>query len=63
MKYQAATTLVVSSWCHDLLSALGHCHSNHIILRTLQPDQIVVDLLEVVCIDAMSFQKLNDQKK
>jgi Protein kinase domain len=34
---------VVAGWCHDLISALVHCHSNQVLLRELQPDQIAVD--------------------
>lgn len=34
---------LLTSWFHDLLSALVHCHSNHIVMRTIQADQIVVD--------------------
>jgi len=32
-----------AAWFHDLLSALVHCHTNHVVLRALQPDQIVID--------------------
>jgi serine/threonine protein kinase len=34
---------ILASWFHDLLSALVHCHSNHVVLKNLQPDQILVD--------------------
>mmetsp|Transcript_29350 Transcript_29350/g.60883 ORF Transcript_29350/g.60883 Transcript_29350/m.60883 type:complete len:2232 (+) Transcript_29350:358-7053(+) len=34
---------VLASWCHDMLSAISFCHSNHIILRSLLPDQIHID--------------------
>jgi histone-lysine N-methyltransferase SETD2 len=34
---------VLASWCHDILSAISFCHSNHIILRSLLPDQIHID--------------------
>jgi serine/threonine protein kinase len=34
---------IFATWFHDLLSALLHCHSSDIILRTIQLDQIVVD--------------------
>lgn len=34
---------VFAAWVHDLLSAILHCHSNDIILRNFQSDQIVVD--------------------
>jgi hypothetical protein len=40
---QALTLPLLTAWFHDLLSALLHCHENHVVLRTLQPDQIVVD--------------------
>lgn len=34
---------VLASWCHDILSAISFCHSNHVILRSLLPDQIHID--------------------
>jgi serine/threonine protein kinase len=34
---------IVFAWFHDLLSAMSHCHTNHIILRTLHSDQILID--------------------
>jgi serine/threonine protein kinase len=34
---------ILASWFHDLLSALVHCHSNHVVLKNIQPDQILVD--------------------
>jgi len=34
---------VVSAWFHDLISGLVHCHSNNIILRSIQTDQILLD--------------------
>lgn len=34
---------LLTCWFHDLLSALAHCHTNHVVLRSLQPDQIVID--------------------
>lgn len=34
---------VLESWCHDILSAISFCHSNHIILRSFLPDQIHID--------------------
>ena len=34
---------IVFAWFHDLLSAMAHCHTNHIILRTLHSDQILID--------------------
>lgn len=37
------TPTLLTAWFHDLLSALDHCHRNHIILRTIHPDQIFID--------------------
>lgn len=37
------TPLLLTSWFHDLLSAIDHCHRNHIVLRTIHPDQIFID--------------------
>jgi histone-lysine N-methyltransferase SETD2 len=34
---------VLASWCHDIISAISFCHSNHIILRSLLPEQIYLD--------------------
>jgi serine/threonine protein kinase len=34
---------LLKAWFHDLLSALAHCHENHVVLRSLQPDQILID--------------------
>ena len=39
---------VLSSWFNDLVLALVHCHSNNIILRNLQPDQVIIDRSGVV---------------
>jgi len=41
--HQKLATTLLTSWFHDLLSALAHCHENHVVLRSLQPDQIVID--------------------
>jgi len=30
-------------WLYDLLSALEHCHKNHVVLRNLNTDQIFLD--------------------
>jgi len=35
--------LILLSWFHDLLTAVAHCHTNNIVLRTLHPDQIMID--------------------
>lgn len=34
---------LMAAWFHDLLSALVHCHSNNVVMRTILSDQIVVD--------------------
>jgi serine/threonine protein kinase len=34
---------ILTAWVHDLLTAFAHCHENHIVLRTLYPDQILFD--------------------
>jgi serine/threonine protein kinase len=34
---------LITAWFHDLLSALVHCHTNDVILRAAQTDQIFVD--------------------
>ena len=34
---------VVTAWFRDLLTALAHCHQHNVILRSLLPDQIVID--------------------
>ncbi len=34
---------ILTAWFHDLLSSIAHCHTNHVILRTLHPDQILID--------------------
>jgi serine/threonine protein kinase len=35
--------IIIQLWFRDLLSALSHCHSNHILLRTIHPNQILID--------------------
>jgi len=37
------TPALIASWFHDLLSAVAHCHCNHIVVRSFQPDQICID--------------------
>ena len=44
---------ILASWFHDLISALVHCHENHILLRTITSDQIFVDHGGVAMIGAM----------
>jgi len=34
---------LLACWFHDLLSALVHCHTSHVILRSVQTDQIFID--------------------
>ena len=34
---------VISAWFYDLVSAMAHCHANMVILRSLLPDQIMID--------------------
>lgn len=40
---QPMSPYILAAWFHDLLSAMLHCHSNDIVLRNFQGDQIVVD--------------------
>jgi serine/threonine protein kinase len=40
---QPISPTILATWFHDLLSAMLHCHSNDVILRNFQGDQIVVD--------------------
>jgi serine/threonine protein kinase len=44
---------ILSAWFYDILSALVHCHANHVILRTILPDQIIVDQSGIAKIGAM----------
>ena len=34
---------IFSAWVHDLLSALVHCHTNNVVLRSFQADQVIID--------------------
>ena len=34
---------ILSAWFHDMLSAVVHCHTNHVILRAIQADQVFLD--------------------
>eukprot|EP00547_Thalassionema_nitzschioides_P010504 CAMPEP_0194224172 /NCGR_PEP_ID=MMETSP0156-20130528/36838_1 /TAXON_ID=33649 /ORGANISM="Thalassionema nitzschioides, Strain L26-B" /LENGTH=1801 /DNA_ID=CAMNT_0038955611 /DNA_START=80 /DNA_END=5485 /DNA_ORIENTATION=- len=36
-------SVLLASWFHDLLSALVHCHTNHVVLRSIQTDQLYID--------------------
>eukprot|EP00980_Cylindrotheca_fusiformis_P013148 scaffold3315_cov98-Cylindrotheca_fusiformis.AAC.2 len=40
---QLVSQNILAAWFHDLLSAMLHCHSNDIVMRNFQGDQIVVD--------------------
>jgi serine/threonine protein kinase len=40
---QVISDCVLAAWFHDILSALVHCHANHVLLRTVMSDQIFVD--------------------
>mmetsp|Transcript_36663 Transcript_36663/g.88849 ORF Transcript_36663/g.88849 Transcript_36663/m.88849 type:complete len:1800 (-) Transcript_36663:303-5702(-) len=42
-KKEPASPTILAAWFNDLLSAMLHCHSNDIILRNFQGEQIVVD--------------------
>lgn len=45
---------IFSAWFHDMLSAIAHCHANHVILRTLHPDQILIDQSGVAKLSGLS---------
>lgn len=49
----AISDAILSAWFHDILSALVHCHANHVVLRTILSDQIVVDQSGIAKIGAM----------
>jgi len=49
---------ILSAWFHDLLSAIAHCHSYHVILRTLHPDQIVIDHSGVAKLSGLSHSSI-----
>jgi serine/threonine protein kinase len=42
-KKDIVSSTILTAWFHDLLAAMAHCHTNHIVLRTLHPDQIFID--------------------
>lgn len=39
----AISSPLLAAWFHDLLSALVHCHTNHVVLRAFQADQVFLD--------------------
>merc|ERR1712238_261739 len=45
---------ILMAWFHDMLSIIVHCHANHVILRTLHPDRIMVDQSGVIKIRCLS---------
>lgn len=45
---QGISPKIFACWCHDLLSALLHCHENDVVVRYFQMDQVVVDHSGVV---------------
>lgn len=49
----AITPSIISAWFHDILSALVHCHSNHVIFRTILTDQMVVDQCGVLKVGSL----------
>mmetsp|Transcript_30906 Transcript_30906/g.44992 ORF Transcript_30906/g.44992 Transcript_30906/m.44992 type:complete len:918 (+) Transcript_30906:76-2829(+) len=48
------TPSILASWFHDLLTAMAHCHSNHIVLRTMHPDHILIDHSGVAKLSGLS---------
>ena len=34
---------VFAAWFHDLVSALVHSHTNHVVFRALNPEQVLID--------------------
>lgn len=51
--FELITPCILAAWFHDILSALVHCHTNHVLLRTMLPDQIVIDQSGIAKIGAM----------
>mmetsp|Transcript_5477 Transcript_5477/g.16222 ORF Transcript_5477/g.16222 Transcript_5477/m.16222 type:complete len:330 (+) Transcript_5477:1-990(+) len=49
---------ILTSWFYDLISAVAHCHSNNILLRSLTSDQIVIDHSGVVKIASLHRAKV-----
>jgi serine/threonine protein kinase len=54
MKPGFVPSTIVTAWFHDLLSAVAHCHDNHVILRTLHADQIHIDSCGVAKISGLA---------
>ena len=54
MKPGFIPSTIVTAWFHDLLSAVAHCHDNHVILRTLHADQIHIDSSGVAKISGLA---------
>ncbi|GKY90554.1 hypothetical protein MPSEU_000029100 [Mayamaea pseudoterrestris] len=53
---------LVASWFHDLLSAVVHCHSNSIILRNFDLDEIAVDQTGTLKFTSLYRSKLLESK-
>lgn len=54
--------LLLTSWCHDLLSILVHCHSNKVVLRSIQEDHLVLNAAGVIQLGNMYKSKKLDDK-
>jgi len=47
-------SILLIAWFYDLLSSIAHCHSQHLILRTIHPDQIFIDQCGVAKLSGIS---------
>jgi serine/threonine protein kinase len=47
------TKPIIFGWFHDILSALAHAHANHVVLRAIHPDQIIIDNIGVAKIGGL----------
>jgi len=52
---QKVTLSLLTTWFHDLLSAMSHCHSNFIVMRTLNPDNFHLDYSGVAKISGLAM--------
>ena len=48
------TPTIFAAWFHDLLSALAMCHSNHIVVRKIDPDQVLIDYSGVAMLSSLA---------
>ena len=58
--------LLLRSWMCDLISAVAHCHANHVIIRTFQLDFIFVDQSGTLKIGGLyrgTYQSRDDRSK